>query len=239
MDNTVHGILQARILEWVAYAFFRGSSQPREWTQVSCIAGRFFTSWDTRKTQEYWHGLPWSPPGDLPNSGIKPRSPALQADSLPAEPQGKPRNTGVGSLSLLQGIFPTQESNRGLLHCGFFINWEVFHWKKIKSDTVSIVSPSISHEVMGPDAGIFVFWMLSFKPAFSLSSFTFNRKLFSSSSLSAYPLQYSWASLVAQLVKNPPAMQETWVQSLGWEDPLEKGKATNSSILAWRFPWTI
>ena len=52
-----------------------------------------------------------------------------------------------------------------------------------------------------------------------------------------YPLQYSWASLVAQLVKNLPAMQETWVQSLGWEDPLEKGKATHSSILAWRIPW--
>ena len=47
-----------------------------------------------------------------------------------------------------------------------------------------------------------------------------------------YPLQYSWASLVAQLVKNPPAMWETWVRSLGWEDPMEKGKATHSSILA-------
>ena len=47
-----------------------------------------------------------------------------------------------------------------------------------------------------------------------------------------YPLQYSWASLVAWLVKNPPAMQEIWVQSLGWEDPLEKGKATHSSIPA-------
>ena len=54
-----------------------------------------------------------------------------------------------------------------------------------------------------------------------------------------YPLQYSWASLVAQLVKNPPAIQETWVQSLGWENPLEKGKATHSSILAWRIPWTV
>ena len=54
-----------------------------------------------------------------------------------------------------------------------------------------------------------------------------------------YPLQYSWASLVAQLVKNPPAMRETWIQSLGWEDPLEKGKTTHSSILAWRIPWTI
>ena len=48
----------------------------------------------------------------------------------------------------------------------------------------------------------------------------------------SYPLQYSWASLVAQLVKNPPAMRENWVQSLGWEDSLEKGKATHSCILA-------
>ena len=54
-----------------------------------------------------------------------------------------------------------------------------------------------------------------------------------------YPLQYSWASLMTQLVKNPPAMWETWVWSLGWEDPLEKGKATYSSILAWRIPWTL
>ena len=53
-----------------------------------------------------------------------------------------------------------------------------------------------------------------------------------------YPLQYSWASLLAQPVKNPPAMWETWVQSMGWEDPLEKGTATHSSILAWGIPWT-
>ena len=54
-----------------------------------------------------------------------------------------------------------------------------------------------------------------------------------------YPLQYTWASLVAQLVKDPTAIQETWVRSLGWEDPLEKGNATHSSILAWRIPWTL
>ena len=77
MDCTVHGILEARILEWVAFPFFRGSSNP----------------------------------------GFEPRSPALQMDTLPAEPQEKPKNTGVGSLSLLQGIFPAQESNWGLLHC--------------------------------------------------------------------------------------------------------------------------
>ena len=52
-----------------------------------------------------------------------------------------------------------------------------------------------------------------------------------------YPLQYSWASHVTQLVNNPPAMQEILVRSLGWEDPLEKGKATYSSILAWRILW--
>ena len=54
-----------------------------------------------------------------------------------------------------------------------------------------------------------------------------------------YSLQCSWASLVAQLVTNPPAVWETWVCSLGWADPLEKGKATHSSILAWRIPWTV
>ena len=54
-----------------------------------------------------------------------------------------------------------------------------------------------------------------------------------------YPLQYSWASLVACLVKNPPAMRETWVQSLDWEDTLEEDMAIHSNILTWRIPWTI
>ena len=67
--------------------------------------------------QEDWNGLPYPPPGYLPNPGIKLRSPALQVDSLPAEPPEKPKNTGIGSLSLLQGILPIQESNWGLLHC--------------------------------------------------------------------------------------------------------------------------
>ena len=54
-----------------------------------------------------------------------------------------------------------------------------------------------------------------------------------------YPLQYSWASHVVQLVKNPPVMQETWVQSLGWEDPSGEGKGYPLQYLAWRIPWTI
>ena len=110
MDYTVHWILQARILEWVAIPFSRGSSQPRDQTQVS----------------------------------------ALQVDSLTAEPQGKPN---------------------GYIIC-------------------TCVCLCI------------------------------------------------WASLVAQIVNNLSVMQNTWVQSLGWEDPLEKGKATCSSSLAWRIPWT-
>ena len=69
--------------------------------------------------QEYWNGLPFPSPGDLLNPGIEPKSPTLQADSLPAEPHGKPKNTGVGTLSLLQRIFPAQELNQGLL------NWQV------------------------------------------------------------------------------------------------------------------
>ena len=80
--SSVHRILQARILEWVAMPSSRGSSQPRDQAQVS---------------------------------------PSLQADSLPAEPPGKPKSTGVGSLSRLQGIFPTQESNRGLLLCRWIL----------------------------------------------------------------------------------------------------------------------
>ena len=88
---------------------------------------------------------PWNSPGqnarvgslsllqDLPNPGIKPRSPALQADSLPAESPGKPKNTGVGSLSLLQWIFPTQELNWGLLHWQITL-YEVLSGHNIKQN---------------------------------------------------------------------------------------------------------
>ena len=88
-------------------------------------------------SDSFWpHGLysPWNSPGqntgvgslsllqgNLPNPGIKPRSSSLQADSLPAEPPGKPKNTGVRSPSLLQQIFPTQELNWGLLHCRWIL----------------------------------------------------------------------------------------------------------------------
>ena len=66
-----------------------------------------------------------------------------------------------------------------------------------------------------------------------------SKYLTTSSSKIVYIHVYIWASLVAQLVRYLPAMRETWVGSLGWEDPLEKGKAIYSSILAWRTPWTV
>ena len=111
---------------------------------------------------ESW-SYPFPSPGDLPNPGIQPRSPTLQADSLSAEPQGKPPLDSYSFLILLL--------------------------------VVTII------------------YLLS--------------------------VSYQRASLVAQLIKNLPLMWETWVRSLGWEDPLEKGKATHSSILTWRIPWTV
>ena len=71
---------------------------------------------------EYWSGWPFPSPGDLPNRGIKPRSQTLQANYLLAESQRKWKNIGVGSLSLLQWIFPTQELNHGLLRCRWILN---------------------------------------------------------------------------------------------------------------------
>ena len=116
-DSPVHGILQARVLEWVAILFSRGSSWPRDWTQVSCTAGGFFTVWATRKAQLIQRHSPnnsllrqWRRNGKILKKvqswtkikpGIEPRSSTLQLDSLPSEPPGKPMNTGVGSLSLL------------------------------------------------------------------------------------------------------------------------------------------
>ena len=88
MDSTVHGILQAKTLEWVT--FYRGPSQPRDGTQVSHIAGRFFPSWASREAQEYGSGQPIRSPADLPDPGIELGSPALKVDSLPTQLSEKP-----------------------------------------------------------------------------------------------------------------------------------------------------
>ena len=111
------------------------------------------------------------------------------------------QNTGVGSLSLLQQIFPTQESNWDLLHC----RWILYPLSCVSYSTQGYLPKRNKSLSIGRLAGKGI----------------------------GYSLQYSWASLVAQLVKNPLVMQETRAQSLGWEDLLKKGKATHSNILAW------
>ena len=92
--------------------------------------------------QGYWSGLPCPPLGDLPHPGMEPRLPALQADSLPSEPPGKPKNTGVDNLSLLQEIFSTQESNRSLLHLqANSLPADLHHFKHGIQDKIRIPVP--------------------------------------------------------------------------------------------------
>ena len=119
--SSVHGIFQARVLEWGAISFSRGSSQPRNLTRVSRIAGRRYTVWEPSEmvikvTQSQTvRGHCW------------PETHQWQTDSLPAEPQGKPKNAGMGSLSLLQQTFLTQESNWSLLHCRWIL-YQLSYW---------------------------------------------------------------------------------------------------------------
>ena len=114
MDSTVHGILQARILVWTAFPFSRGSSPPRDGIQVSCIAGRFFTSWATRETQEYWRG----------------------------------------SLSLLQGIVPTQELDPDLPHCRQIL-YQLSHTHKLDACKILL---KVSEDRWLPSPPPFIFF---------------------------------------------------------------------------------
>ena len=107
-------------MQWICHQSSETSFWKWKWKLFSPI-WLFVTPWTIQSMEfsrpEYWSGKPFPSPGDFPNLGIEPRSPTLQVDSLPAEPPRKPKNRGVGSLSLLQRIFLTQEVNWGLLHC--------------------------------------------------------------------------------------------------------------------------
>ena len=102
-------------------SFLPATQFPGKKVKVTRLCLTLCNPWTTQSMKfsrpKYLSEYPFPSSEDLPNPGIEPRSPALQADSLPAEPQGKLCNTGVGSLSFLQWIFPTQEFNWGLLHC--------------------------------------------------------------------------------------------------------------------------
>ena len=142
-------------------------------------------------------------------------------------------STGTGCCDLLQGTFPTQGPDLNLMSSAltdmFFTTgatWE---------------APFLVINLMG------LIGYRGFPGSSAGKEFTFNAGnpgLIPGSGSPpgeriGYPLQYSWASLVAQTVKNLPVLQGTWVWSLGWGDPLEKGKATHSRILTWTIPWTV
>ena len=132
------------------------------------------------------------------------------------------KSTRVGCHFLLQGIFPTQGSNPGLPHCRQTL-YHLSHQSGISHDVLGFTHSSVGKESTcnAGDPGSIP--GLGRSPGEGI----------------CYPFHYSWASLVAQLVNNSHAIQETWVRSLGWENPLEKRKATHTSILAWRIPWTL
>ena len=151
------------------------------------------------------------------------------------------KNTGVGCHSLLQGIFLTQGSNLSLwitdkffnvcstkdgIRCFLCLNLFNHYTHHVKVTLlsllyrVSLIAQLVKNPTSMQDLGLI--------PGIGRSA----------GEGTGYPLQYSWVSLVAQLVKNQPAIEETWVWSLFREHSLERIKATHSSILAWRIPWT-
>ena len=174
MAYTVHGIIHARIMEWVAFPFPRGSSQPRNWSQVSCTAGRF----------------------------------------LPVEPQGKPKNTGVGSLSLLQGIFPTQELNPGLRHCRWILYQLSYQEALSLTEILLLFNYFRGNKASCLSISALVSKCLGLKICYKRTSLVIQR-----------------LGLRASNIGNSDSIREV--------DPMsEKVMAPHSSTLAWKIPWT-
>ena len=155
--------------------------------------------------QEYWSGLPFASPGDLPNPGIKPRSPALQEDSLSSKSPGKPKNTGMGSLSLLQGIFLTQRLNPGLPHCRQIL-YCLSH--QGSPELVVMDREAWRAAIHGVSKSRTRLKRLSSSSSSSMKTVLGNLRVMCLHHHLCLP---AMASLVAQAVKNLPAMQETWV----------------------------
>ena len=141
MDHTVHGILQARILEWVVYPFSRGSSQPRDWTQVPRIAGRLFTSWAAGEAQEYWSGYSIPSRVDLPNPGFELESPALQVDSLPHTESLKDSSLCYINTTHTHTEFSVGHWNQSGWSCSLYICFVTpgFTLCDVKSNKISIL----------------------------------------------------------------------------------------------------
>ena len=198
--------------------------------------------------QGYWSGLPCPPPGDLHSPGIEPRSPSLQADSIPSEPPGKPMNTGVYSLCLLPGNLPDpgielrspalqadslptelsgnmntcfRATNQNHTEVGPYLHRSLNFLSQTTKNPASPLIPFVSRLVV----------QLEHPP--------FSHPCVGSASTNSGSLKVRHGLPGGSEVKNPPAIQEmqkTQARSLGWEDSLEKGMATHSSILAWEIP---
>ena len=153
---------------------------------------------------------------------------------LPWDSPGK--NIGVGSYSLVQGTFPTQGLNLSVLHFRqilYLLSHQgnlgtLYIYTYICMYMCDCIYMCFSGSSDGQE---------STRNAGDTGSNPGSERLTGEGI--GYPLRYSWTFLVAQLIKNLPAMWETRVRFLDWEDPQEKGKATHSSILAWRIPWTV
>ena len=164
-------------------------------TSLSCVR-LFATPWMVAyqvprslefSRQEYWSGLLFPSPGDHPNPGIEPGSPALQTDALPSEPLGKPTALTIQTCKVMSLFFNMlsrfviaflPRSKHLLISWLQSLSALILEPKKRKSVPGSTFPLSICHEVMGPDAMILVFWMFSFKP---LSSFSLIKRFFNSS----------------------------------------------------------
>ena len=182
--SPIHGILQARILEWVAIPFSRRSFQFRDQTQVSRIIGRFFTIWAAQEAKQK--------PCLLSNKNIRAVKVKVSQSCLPLQSHGlhslwnfPSQNTGVGSCYLFQGIFPTQGSNPDLPNCRWIL-YELSY--KGSPRILECVAYPFSRGTSWPRN-----W----------------------TRVSCIAGRFLRAFLVAQLVKSPPAMQETWVWSPG------------------------
>ena len=221
--SSIHGIFQARVLEWVSISYSRESSQSRDRTWVSQIVGRRFTIWATRCGVDV--DINSSPKIHIKLTTL-PRLPyTCKQHHYPTFNSSiKPRNIRIivnfpCCLKIILLIYFYI-----LSICLFFCPMgHHFHPKTLYlSSALGFPHSPVDKESacnVGDPGSI---------PGLGRST----------GEGIGYPLQYSWASQVAPLVKNLPAVQETCVWSLSGEDLPDKGKATHSSILAWRIPWT-
>ena len=176
--------------------------------------------------QEYWSGLPFPSPGDLPHSGIEPGFPALLSGSLIAQ---LVKNPPAVQETLVQFLGWEDPLEKGCLPTPAFWPGESHRlyspWGRKELDTTEWFALSLLFITFTSCIAGKLFTVWATREATTLLKLN-------------YFLRTLLASLVAQLVKNLPAMQEIWVWFLGWEDHLEKEIVTHSSILAWRIPWT-